>query len=512
MRKALLLVVVALIGCYSDPMDPKTWIKKLDDVREQKEAVRQLVRLKDKQAVEPLMNLYRRSHDREHLKAIASFADPRSVPLLIEALDYTEDSFDGASIAATALGEIGDKQAVAPLMKVLDKQLPIKSRANVVKVEAMRALAKIKDPRGVDALIKVLLTPADDQDFYLNKIAAKALGEFADPRAVPALIRGMFMVGRGADIFQDCRLSLIRIGEPAVEPLIQAMQRKNVDLEADGKKYMFFAGIIEQKTSMLLGDMRSKKAIPALLEELGKKDEGLAASTSGGRGVSSHQSVIISLGQIGDPSVIKPLTDILVDAKRHQKERSAAAEALNLIGDPAALTPLAALIKTKFISGNVVDPDAATLVGSAITAYTRLTDAEHADIVLPKVDPELADMHELLGAADDRLAVVKECKKDMACYAKYVGDKNYNKAEKAAFMLARMGKPALPVLLKQLGNTNGNGVVRMAVLFGIGQLGDKTCGDCRTALDAQILLDAKKPQPWRHLADEMSVLREIIGR
>ena len=63
------------------------------------------------------------------------------------------------------------------------------------------------------------------------------------------------------------------------------MQRKNAKLEADAKKYEFLPGIIEQKTAIVLGDLRAKKAVPALLEKLGKKDEGAAAGA--GKGVSS---------------------------------------------------------------------------------------------------------------------------------------------------------------------------------------------------------------------------------
>ncbi len=72
----------------------------------------------------------------------------------------------------------------------------------------------------VDALIKVLETSADEQDFFLNQEAAKALGALGNPKAVPALIRGLFMVGRGANIYQPCRVSLLQLGKPAIQPLI----------------------------------------------------------------------------------------------------------------------------------------------------------------------------------------------------------------------------------------------------------------------------------------------------
>ena len=82
----------------------------------------------------------------------------------------------------------------------------------------MRALVKIGDKRAVPTLMKILTTSADEQDFLLNQKAALALAEFRDPQAIPALIKGLFMTGRGTEIFQECRLALVRIGAPAVDP------------------------------------------------------------------------------------------------------------------------------------------------------------------------------------------------------------------------------------------------------------------------------------------------------
>src|SRR5262249_35090680 len=154
--------------------------------------------------------------------------------------------------------------------------------------------------------------------------------------AVPALLRGMFMSGRGANIFQECRAALLWIGEPAVQPLIEVMQRKNSQIEADAKKYEFIPGIVVQKASIGLGELGSKKAVPALLEELKKPDEGLTKSG----GVSGHQSVLLALGLIGDKAAYAPLIATLNDAKAKPKLRVAAADALNVLGDEAALPSL----------------------------------------------------------------------------------------------------------------------------------------------------------------------------
>jgi HEAT repeat protein len=75
-------------------------------------------------------------------------------------------------------------------------------------------------------------------------------------------------------------------------------------------------------------------------------------------------------------------------------------------------------------------------------------------------------------------------------------------------MLARMGKPALPPLNKKLSTREP--IVRQAVLFGIGKIGDKTSTDTIKTLDAQILNDSTKP-PMRALVQEMRAVRAMIG-
>ena len=153
---------------------------------------------------------------------------------MIEALDYSDDDFDRATIAAGVLGDMKATDAVDPLIKAAEKQLPIKSRANNARIAAMRALVKIGDKRAVPTLMKILTTSADEQDFLLNQKAALGLAEFRDPQAIPALIKGLFMTGRGTGIFQECRLALVRIGAPAIDPLIAAAAGEEPRHPGDG--------------------------------------------------------------------------------------------------------------------------------------------------------------------------------------------------------------------------------------------------------------------------------------
>jgi HEAT repeat protein len=496
MRHVLVIAVgVALAGCVSDPRDPNTWIKKLDSPVDQKDAVRELVRLKDPVAVEPLITFYKKNHDPEVLKAIATFKDKRQVPVMIDSLEYTDESFDNAATAAAALGDTPDPSAVEPLVKAIEKPLSIKTRANIVKQAAMESLAKIHDKRAVPAIAKILETPADEQDFFLNRVAAIELGNLGDAGGVSALIRGLFMVGRGANIYNECRVSLLQIGKPAVQPLIDAHQHKNAKLEEDAKKYEFRPGVIEQKTALVLGDLRAKEAIPVMQAELKKPLKG-----------DNHLGALICLGMIADPSTTKDLTGVLTDAKRDFKVRISAAEALNLAGDPSSLPTLLQVAKT----GDVVKdkekyPDVRL---AAALSYARLGGAAEAAAFAPVAAGEKAAIEEFKEDAA-RLEVAKKCGKDLTCYGTVLdSDPSLPHQEKAAFMLARMGKPALPPLDKKLSTREP--IVRQAVLFGIGKIGDKTSTDAIKALDAQIANDSTKP-PMRALVQEMRAVRAMVG-
>jgi HEAT repeat protein len=493
--RVLFAMGVFVAGCVSDPRDPNTWIKKLDNPVEQKDAVRELVRLKDPAAVEPLINFYKKNHDPEVLKAIATFKDKRQVPIMIDSLEYTDESFDNAATAAAALGDTPDPSAVDPLIHALQKPLSIKTRANIVKQGAMQSLAKIHDPKAVTALTKVLETPADDQDFYLNLVAAVELGNLGDAKAVPALIRGLFMTGRGANIFPQCRVSLLQIGKPAVQPLIDAHEHKNEALEADAKKYEFRPGVIEQKTALILGDLRAKEAIPVMQAELKKPLKG-----------DNHTGALYALGMVGDPSTTKDIVGVLTDAKRDYKVRISAAEALNFAGDPAALPALLQVAKT----GDVIKdkekyPDVRL---AAAMAYARLGGAAEAAAFAPVAAGEKEAIEEFKEDAA-RLELAKKCGKDVTCYATALAsDPSLPHQEKAAFMLARLGAPALPALVKKL-NTR-EPIVRFAVLFGIGKIANKGSGDAIKALDAQIETDRTKP-PMKPLVEEMRAVRAEIG-
>jgi HEAT repeat protein len=510
----LALTLCTISACQGDPNDPLTWAKQLKNLRTQKEALDHLANMdveKARPAVPALIELFQDTKRPEHLEALARYLDPRTKPILLEALEYTDDDFDRATIAAGALGEMKDPEAVPALIKAAEKELPVKSRANNARIAAMRALVRIGDKRAVPTLMKILTTSADDQDFLLNQKAALGLAEFRDPQAIPALIKGLFMTGRGTGIFQECRLALVRIGQPAVDPLIQLLQEKNPDIQDMAAKLKFeepppvgTPGVVPHKAAILLGDLRAKKAVPALAARLRQKARG-----------DEHRSALIALGYIASPAAVEAILADLKDTKVDPAERASAADALYLSGDRRAVPTLLDVAKTGYVTTG--GQKASDLRASSAIALARIAGKDTYEPFKALAEKETA-VQGVFGSALDRLQVANECDRDLNCYGKKLNDPSWERSEKAAFAIAFSGdsKKGVPLLLNAMKpittQVPERYPVHQAILFALARLGTKDCKECIEKLDKQIERDEKAVRlpGARDLLGETRVTAAII--
>lgn len=482
---AVLFISATATACSGDPNDPLTWAKKLKNLREQKESLNRLANMdveRARVAVPALIDLYKETKHPEHLEALARYKDERTKPLMIDALDYSDDEFDHATIAAGVLGEMKAQEAVEPLIRATEKPLPIKSRANSAKLAAIRALIKIGDKRAVPALAKILTRSAEEQDFLLNKKAALGLAELRDANAIPALIKGLFMTGRGTNVFQECRLALVRVGDLAIDPLLELLADKNAEIRTMSKALKFdefTPGVVPQKAAWLLGDLRAKKAVPSLIARLRAPQKG-----------TEHSSIIIALGQIGTPDAVDVLVNLAKDAKASPILRARASDAIYLSGDRRAVPVLLDIAK----SGYVTAPDgskASDLRANAAINLARIAGKEHFDAFKAIVEKE-AEAQGIFGEALDRMQVAKECGNDLGCYGKLLGDQSWTRAEKAAFAIgfsgdAKNGIPLLLAALKPLAAMSQERYpVHQAILYSLTRLGSRGCKECEEKLEKQI--------------------------
>ena len=492
MRTLRAICTVALAACASKD-DPAYWVDQLteSDPKVVEEAVAQLKKLGNPEAVEPLAKLYAKHPRHEILQAIAALMDKpgfkqeQAIPAFVAALDFTEETYHSANVAAEALGDLKATQAVEALVKVLDKQLPVKSRANLAKLSAIQALGKIGGPTGVDGLIRAMERPAEEQDFPIAMAASVALGNVGDPRAVKPLIRGLFYVGRGLNMYANARVSLVKIGAPAVEPLIAAHERRDADVEALAKKLEFVPGILEFKTALALGELRDPRAIPVLRATLKAKPLGDENEQS-----RSHNGAITGLGMVGGEEAADELIWAL-EKHADWKIRAKCAEMLNIVGSTRALPALLKMAKSGFF---MLDGDRYNEIRwASALAFSKIATPEgygQLEPIVKAASPE--DGRDIFDEALVRLELARECKEDLACYAKALEDKVLAKQEAAAFQLARRpeAKSQLAALAGRVSSREP--VVRLAVLHAIDRLGHKGCAECMAKLEEQIKRDERK--------------------
>ena len=151
-----------------------------EQVEVQTAAVKALGKLEDERAVRILGHLA--GNENSRLQAEAYFALKRLSPVLTKidfqtAMVYLDqDDMRLCRNAAYALGEVGDKHAVGPLVSKL------KSDDRHLRRIAATALGKIGDKEAVMPLVEVLSHPTEH--FEVQMATVKALGRIGDTRAV----------------------------------------------------------------------------------------------------------------------------------------------------------------------------------------------------------------------------------------------------------------------------------------------------------------------------------------
>jgi HEAT repeat protein len=129
---------------------------------------------------------------------------PAAVPVLAGA--FAAPDPDTARYAADALGELGDRHGVLPLVAALAHP------SDEVKYRAMVALGRLRDPRALPALVRQL-----DGDLWLQSAAVEALGAIGDPAATEPLLA---LLDRSDFLVPAIAEALGRIGDPAALPAL----------------------------------------------------------------------------------------------------------------------------------------------------------------------------------------------------------------------------------------------------------------------------------------------------
>jgi HEAT repeat protein len=243
----------------------------------------------------------------EAAERLAKIDDPATIRPLIQAL-RDRDSFVRWK-TVRGLKEKG-RSATEALIQALNDD------NTAIRLGAAYILGSTSDNVVTLALIGALA----DEEVDVRARAAEALGKIADTDAVSALISAL---GDRSKIVRGRALqALIHIGQPAIKPLVKTIESGD---EALVTRWM------AARTLVSIGEPAVEELIIAL--DHPAWDVRLRTAET--------------LGQIGDPRAVKPLTRLLDDQVAYVRER--AAETLGQIGDPRAVKPLVSLLD---------DPDA----------------------------------------------------------------------------------------------------------------------------------------------------------
>ncbi|MEP7288552.1 MAG: HEAT repeat domain-containing protein [Chloroflexota bacterium] len=162
------------------PDEVDKFIAALDNTFLRRGAVRELARLGDVRAAEPLINAVRNDDDPKLIEPVTRGLiriGEGALPALLDAIH--SDNKTLRELAAEVLGEIGSQAAVKPLIGIL-----LNDPAKFVKMEAVASLGKLGSSEAVDPLITML----GSEDKFLRWTVVEALGEIGDIRAVEPLV------------------------------------------------------------------------------------------------------------------------------------------------------------------------------------------------------------------------------------------------------------------------------------------------------------------------------------
>lgn len=266
------------------------------------------------------------------LVKMAKAGQPQAFEALITGLKASGSI--GGYYCPRALGEIGDRRAVKPLLDSLD----LWSNATVI-----IALGKLGDLRAVKPLIAKLADPSAG----VRAAAARSLARLGDQRAVGPLIRMLGDKDAGVRCWIIDSLGVLR-NRKATAPLLALVKDKGYG--------------VPRRAILALGKIGDSAALDTLIALL--EDDKLAPSAAG------------ALGQIGDRRAVEPLIKTVKKAVKQMPQRPsmrvpgiiwAGGAALGQLGDKRAVPLLLDLIQrpqaesemyfAAIALGKIADPD-----------------------------------------------------------------------------------------------------------------------------------------------------------
>jgi HEAT repeat protein len=382
------------------------------------------------------------------LSLMNEMRDPRVLPALIKAMDWTaEVSEDHAVTAALTMTEIEipeDKKGdvVAAVGKALLRVDGARGADNRMRKSFIEVLGKLKDKRATETLTKIALKRDASQNFLFNILAAQQLVTLADPASIPTFIKALywFDVNNPAMRMNDVATSgLVAIGKPSLEPVLKLLRGEDEEANAIVKLYIEAIkqkdaeaarklnqqAIISTEATFTLGKLGFREALEPLINESKEKDTT--------RAMGAALALVSIVRQPEDtPAIVEALTRVYNAIEMAQKPQLLVAMRHLYAPELMPFLKKTAETKSKEYGG-----DAARLY--AFQSYAMLANKTEMAAIKP-----LYDKDELLKAqlADHAVlfGVAAACDSNVECWTGKLKDNDKLVLRKAASMLSRYGR------------------------------------------------------------------------
>jgi HEAT repeat protein len=233
---------------------------------------------------------------------------------------------------------------------------------------AATVIGQLRVTTAIDALLSALRDPYEDQS-SVKVAAAEALAAFKDGEALPILLEELRRADDDASpLIAD---ALAGFGELAIAGLIEVLRAR------DGKAGRVWA-------ARILGRLKAREAIPALLERFSDRDEKI------------RLAVATAFGEIGERSTLQSLVAALLRDPAAQVRAEAAVSVGKVAGEGAI----------EILVSTLSDPDYATRL-RALEALEQFRGTDPSPILRALSDPS-PEVRKRAALALDRIGYVEQ--------------------------------------------------------------------------------------------------------
>ncbi len=559
------LTAAGTTGCENEN-DPKTWVGKLGTTNKRPGAMRRLRQMWESRlasttppnnlqdpgivafindAIPTVAQSFIDHRDeiatrKEAIEILATARDPRAIPALLAALEFSPGNSESERIAlraAQALREMhpeNNADVTRRLMATIDRASSNSGSAPSIREAVIQALGAIRAREAVPVLVRVLKRPIDQQEIRTARAAADALGVIGDSgqEVVDALIYGLFLNVRRANAFNNCSRALVRLGPDAAVPrLLATVQNQNPEVTLLINSYANVPGMTapppgyQQATSIdVLRNFADARSIDPLLALLRDRQ------TPGGiRAAAAEALAFTGLARPDADPRRGTIYDTMATVAREgtpggeDDMAPSVAPALVLLGDPRAVDVLVQRLNAPQFRGadtvayrlGLLMPLASAVRHGSFDVFDRLANTAHGHIEqLMRENPDSADQIRPVATQLETIravaSVARDCADgDLACYQTKLGDAEKNVVRKAAYMIAwthSENPAALTALLARADNPDP--LVRRSIHIAIDSLSPHGCASCITRMQA--IIDAEQGQESKslmHLEAQMLIAR-----